>query len=370
MAIKYKWLAGRLRELIEVYIERGQTKLPSENELCSRYGVSRQTVRQALTLLIEENLIEKRHGSGTYITGLLSDPEKNRVDILISSKDEYIYPEVLSDLHQSLSSAGFSNTVYETGNRIAKEREILLSIIERSTDSNHPLPRGLIVEACQSALPNPNIDLYNKILQKGIKIVFLFSYYQELKDVKEISYIKDDNMTGSALLVEHLNNKGHKFIGGIFQSDTLQGMERYRGYLNSMKLLNLPIYDENIYFFTKDELRHLEEKQDRGFLKSMVPKLANCSALVCYNDEIAYYLSLELKEAGYMLPEDMSLTAFDNTYLSVQGSVSITTLSHKPHEIGTKAATMMIDKIKGLATNSVEVPFTLTKKESTSGTIS
>lgn len=41
MAIKYKWLAGRLRELIPGYIGNGRNKLPSEQELCAKYKVSR-----------------------------------------------------------------------------------------------------------------------------------------------------------------------------------------------------------------------------------------------------------------------------------------------------------------------------------------
>ena len=69
MAIKYKWLAGTLRALIKKDVKNEINKLPSEQELCRRYHVSRQTVRQALNLLTQEGLIEKRHGSGSYITG-------------------------------------------------------------------------------------------------------------------------------------------------------------------------------------------------------------------------------------------------------------------------------------------------------------
>ena len=58
MAIKYKWLAGTLRDLIKKDVKNQINKLPSEQELCRRYHVSRQTVRQALNLLTQEGLIE------------------------------------------------------------------------------------------------------------------------------------------------------------------------------------------------------------------------------------------------------------------------------------------------------------------------
>ena len=55
MAIKYKWLAGTLRDLIKKDVKNQINKLPSEQELCRRYHVSRQTVRQALNLLTQED---------------------------------------------------------------------------------------------------------------------------------------------------------------------------------------------------------------------------------------------------------------------------------------------------------------------------
>lgn len=40
MAIKYKWLAERLKEMIYSDIEKGIEKLPTEQELCERFRVS------------------------------------------------------------------------------------------------------------------------------------------------------------------------------------------------------------------------------------------------------------------------------------------------------------------------------------------
>lgn len=42
-------------------------KLPSEDELCVQFGVSRGTVRQALSELVNEEYIYKRHGRGTFV---------------------------------------------------------------------------------------------------------------------------------------------------------------------------------------------------------------------------------------------------------------------------------------------------------------
>lgn len=44
-----------------------ETKIQSEREFSEELGVSRMTVRKALTELVSEGLLERRHGSGTYV---------------------------------------------------------------------------------------------------------------------------------------------------------------------------------------------------------------------------------------------------------------------------------------------------------------
>lgn len=43
--------------------------LPSESELCQRFGVSRTVVREALNQLVYEHVIYKRQGKGAYVAG-------------------------------------------------------------------------------------------------------------------------------------------------------------------------------------------------------------------------------------------------------------------------------------------------------------
>lgn len=64
-------LYHQLKQIIRKEIERGIYKpgdrLPSEPEWIQTYGVSRITVRQALTELETEGVIVRRHGKGTYV---------------------------------------------------------------------------------------------------------------------------------------------------------------------------------------------------------------------------------------------------------------------------------------------------------------
>ncbi|MBQ3126626.1 MAG: GntR family transcriptional regulator, partial [Clostridia bacterium] len=44
------------------------TRIPSEQELMSRYNVSRITVRRAISELVEDGMLVKKHGVGTFVT--------------------------------------------------------------------------------------------------------------------------------------------------------------------------------------------------------------------------------------------------------------------------------------------------------------
>ena len=60
----YVQLADTLREQIKTGQIKVGDMLPSENEMIKLYGVARLTVREALSVLVNEGLLEKRHGKG------------------------------------------------------------------------------------------------------------------------------------------------------------------------------------------------------------------------------------------------------------------------------------------------------------------
>ncbi len=63
----YEQLAEALRGgILDGSYEAGSL-LPSEHALCEQFGVSRVTVRKALSLLMEEQLLERRPGKGTFV---------------------------------------------------------------------------------------------------------------------------------------------------------------------------------------------------------------------------------------------------------------------------------------------------------------
>lgn len=353
MAAKYIRLAKELKELIFKNAGNGIYKLPSEHTICKTYGVSRQTVREALRLLTEEGLIEKRKGSGSFSTGLAA--RQNNIAIMVSYEEEYIYPTLLSEMRSLLKSMGYSVLVYSTQNKIHTERRVLEELLSA------PI-RGLIAEGVKTALPNPNLDLYQQLRSEGIPILFLHGCYSNLTNS---ICIKNDNIYGGYLLGKHLIQKNHSRIAGIFKYDDIQGPERYQGFLNAMRDFQFPVYDEQILWYGTPELDALEAKSDTGFLTAFLHRrLKHCTAVICYNDEIAYWLIKELHYADLKVPQDISVVSFDNSYLSEMSPVGLTTLSHKKKELSTAAVTTITQMIQGTPVFTQELSWHLTTRAS------
>jgi DNA-binding LacI/PurR family transcriptional regulator len=94
------------------------------------------------------------------------------------------------------------------------------------------------------------------------------------------------------------------------------------------------------------------------------------TAVFCYNDMTAMGALRCLHARGYKLPEAMSVIGFDDLPISSFLQPPLTTIRQPRTEMGTKAATMLLDIIKGeshadITQAQIRVPGTLVVREST-----
>lgn len=75
----YIQMADQLSEAIYRGDYKSGDKLPSENSLCQQFGVSRITVRQALNLLVQQDLAFSVHGKGTFVKTPAISHELNKI---------------------------------------------------------------------------------------------------------------------------------------------------------------------------------------------------------------------------------------------------------------------------------------------------
>lgn len=356
MPPKYQVIADELRIHILAGKYVNNQALPTEYSIAEEYRVSRQTVRQALSLLSQEGLIEKRQGSGSYIRHPSPRDEAvsaNRTIAVITTYiSDYIFPSILREVETVLSRNSCTPSLFATQNQVANERRILTNLLQGA------LVDGILVEGTKTALPNPNIDLYRQLLDRDIPLVFMNGNYPNLP---EAFSVLDDNFNGSRMLVEYLHGKGHQHIAGIFKSDDIQGHQRYEGYTATLRELGLPMDDHWVFWYNTDMKGRLLKG---GSMDEIVRTLQGCTAVVCYNDEIANRLVSDLVRRQIRIPEDMAVVSFDNSRYSELSPVHITSLSHGENNVGRLASELLVKLLRGEMGSSQKVPWVLAEKES------
>lgn len=375
MAIKYKWLAKQLELLAEQKSGNPkaaplpQNKLPTEQAIALRYHVSRQTVRSALKLLEEKGMIQKVQGSGIYLTGKLADPARNQVFLILHKDPEFFAPKLYQELSLSLQESGFSLLCKTNSNCFQTERELLTGLLKET-------PRGLFIQPVQSALPNPNRDLYRYLMKKGCHILFLFS---PCPDFPDIPCIRHNDYYGCSTLVQKLIALGHTSIGALFQADDRASQDRFLSFMETMQQAGISVPDCHVSWY---DSTLAEQICRQGSGTGLFPRLINdgfsdCTALICDHDGILWRLMQELdslkgdnSQAPFSgFPEDASIKntlsecVFFGCFLQghlterLKGSRTLLLCSDQKN-LGELAFRTFSDSIKGLPVQSREVPWT------------
>lgn len=354
MSAKYVQLAELLRAKLPDYAQRSG-KLPTEAELCESYGMSRQTVRHSLQLLADEGLIQRRHGSGSYVKRSALRKDTMQIAVITSFLDDYIFPTILHDAQNIFAQEGYSTLVYATENRVSAEREILKKLLNMHVSA-------ILIEGSKTALPTPNADLFMKLRESGIPILFLHGIYSNLPD---FPCILDNNHKGGYILSRYLLEKGHRQLGGIFKSDDLQGPQRYQGMVDALRDAQIPVPDKRICWYDTENRSDMVDKGELSFLHNAIKhRLASATAVICYNDEIAHLLIRCLAEAGKRVPEDVAVVSFDNSHYSQIGPVPITSLGHRAARTGRMAAQQLLKLLQGEDTGSVTLDWEIIERQS------
>ena len=177
----------------------------------------------------------------------------------------------------------------------------LLELLKESDEAALRLPQligarhvdGLIL------LGQPSKAYYRMIAGAGTPIVFL-DFYDEQGSADAVV---GDNTYGCYRLTSHLIKNGHSeigFVGNVHATSSI--LDRYLGYYRAMLLNRLSIRDKWI----------ISDRDGRSNLIPLELPEELPTAFVCNCDVVAGKLISVLRQRGYKVPEDISVTGFDD----------------------------------------------------------
>ena len=214
----------------------------------------------------------------------------------------------------------------------------IMELLTSEDEQAHTLPRmlsdnkvdGLIILGQTS-------DAYLEALNEKNQNFILFDFYSAKLPYDSVA---NDNYFCSYLMTDYVISQGHKkirFVGNFGATTSIS--DRFMGFQKAML--------ENHLSCPVEEIKN-DRNEDGSLIKINLPPAKNMpTAFICNCDETAANLITELEEKGYRVPEDISVTGFDNYLPQKQTSVELTTVYIKPEDSTRVAAELIINKITG-----------------------
>jgi len=323
------------------------SRIPTELDLSNSFGVSRGTVRQALSMLEREGLIQRVPGKGTFlcapIEDILQTPTQKRIGLVAPYARDQLSLNILIGMETVAKKRGYQ-VIYDHTN---ESLEVEKQDVARMRASNVV---GIVLFPLSNVEKDETID---KMCEDKFPFVLVDRYLPEL----DCSYVVSDNLGGAFRATEHLIILGHKQIAFVYQSfadmRTTSVRDRYAGYRKALSEYNIEFREEWVSVvgdqFSPTGMERLEnyieylQKPDRP------------TAIVAINDNCAISMLAAAFRIGIKVPEELAIVGFDNVGMTTQVQVPLTTINVHRTDIGTMAAQVLIDQIEERSTEPAHV---------------
>lgn len=193
------------------------------------------------------------------------------------------------------------------------------------------------------------------------KHMVLIDCYNCGADSLEVNITLDEQQ-GAFEIAEYLIRKGHKRMAYVaYGTEGIAG-ERYKGCIKALKKYGLPSGVEDFPVIGIGDLGM------EGAMEAVYKLVDRCTALICGSDYYAAWLVNYLKDRGVKIPQEISITGFDDNEYARIVRPALTTVSQNVMEKGIKAVRILVDMIEGKEDmkRGMLLPFKLVIRDSVS----
>lgn len=339
----YQEIARELKRGILRGDFRENGKLPSERSLVERFGVQRNTVRQALALLEKEGEITTEGKRGSFVR--LPPPETGRKSFVVHIHGG-VTPTLgglMDGLVQTSRRAGYAVREWDAHPPEGAALDPLPSSEDIAEDA-----AGLVLwpqnPTDAEALARINHEIPLVLIDRRVVGV-------------SADCVRFDDVTGGRMVTEHLLEQGHRRIGFLTDdvfAETVQ--HRWQGYAAALEAAHIPIDPTWSLFFNglhepyfSVAMRHLLGQGERS-----------PTAIVCSNDLVAFILLRFLRDEGIRVPDAVAVTGYGNAMPSYVEAMALTTVDQSFLAMGQSAAALLIERAGQSAPERLRSPRDIT----------
>ena len=249
------------------------------------------------------------------------------IGAVIPTMENAIFARALQVFQERLSEEDFDLLVASSSYKADVEEKQIRSLVSRGVD-------GLLLIGTKR---DPKI--YEFLQEREIPFVIAWSFYDQLPAPNYGQMVGFDNKKAMASIVQHVIDNGHRkvfMLAGIADNND-RALSRIEGFKSVIKENGLedPAIIQCEYDIDKARKAFAAMRQTHG----------TPTALICANDVLAVGAVLEAQSQGLNVPEDISITGFDDIEIASIISPPLTTV-HVPHgKLGLHSANTLLANI-------------------------
>jgi LacI family transcriptional regulator len=156
----------------------------------------------------------------------------------------------------------------------------------------------------------------------------------------QFDFVGTDHEQGTRAATNHLIERGHRCIAFMGRAGAGPVYDKRRaGYERAMQEHQLPIAADWLVDAP------LSREGGREGIRSILALRPRPSAVVCYNDVVAFGAVSELGEHGLLVGRDVAITGFDGVIAAAHSNPPLTTVDTRPGELGALAADALLERL-------------------------
>lgn len=317
----YIQLADCLREKIRSGKIKEGEKLPSESEMINTYHLGRLTIRDALAILVNEGLLEKRHGKGTFCKTNITAP-KHRIDVILNLSDMSFTPYFLRSICGVLEADNINIILSDTRNQTENICDSLEKALNESSN-------GVIFQpvSTESTASPALCESLSRLSAAHIPYIMIDTFYSNVPE----AYVVMDDILAGEMAADYLISLGHERLCMIEHHGNTDSALRLKGF--SSRCLTPP------YVIDYDD--HLEAS-----LRAMLENERDITGIFLF-DGMAKKCYDILQSLNISIPHDISVISIDDTIVAKTLSPALTSIVHPKEEMGKAAAKLILKLIDG-----------------------